>query len=83
MVVHLADSDIALVLLDTDPYHAKVSSLIETVLSQFIKGDQTDHMSHKLSEKLHSLGPCQKLLASKSDLTQLTTQDLKRTGIMV
>ena len=27
-----------------------------------MKGDQTDHMSHKLSEKLHKLGPCQRLL---------------------
>ena len=47
--------------------------LIEIAPSQFIKGDQTDHMSHKLSEKFHKLGPCQKLLTTKSDLTQMTT----------
>ena len=47
--------------------------LIEIAPAQFIKGDQTDHMSHKLSEKLHKLGPCQKLLITKSDLTQMTT----------
>ena len=47
--------------------------LIEIAPSQFIKGDQTDHKSHRLSEKLHKLGPCQRLLARKSDLTQMTT----------
>ena len=47
--------------------------LIEIAPSQFIKGDQTDHVSHKLSEKLHKLGPCQRLLTTKSDLTQMTT----------
>ena len=46
---------------------------IEIAPSQFIKGDQTNHMSHRLSEKLHKLGPCQKLLTTKSDLTQMTT----------
>ena len=56
----MADSRTAVVLLDTAP-------------SQFIKGDQTDHMSHKLSEKLHKLGPYQRLLTTKSDLTQMTT----------
>ena len=35
--------------------------LIEIAPAQFIKGYQTDHMSHKLSEKLHKLGQCQKL----------------------
>ena len=53
--------------------------LIEIAPSQFIRGDQTDHMSHKLSEKLHKMGPCQKLLTTKSDLTQMTTKDLQRT----
>ena len=47
--------------------------LIEIALSQFIKGDQADHMSHKLSEKCHKLGPCQKLWTRKSDLTKRTT----------
>ena len=47
--------------------------LIEPAPSQYIKGDQTDQMSHKLSEKLHKLGPCQNLLTTKSDLTQMTT----------
>ena len=47
--------------------------LIEIAPSQFIKGDQADHMGHKLSGKLHKLGPCQKLLTTKSDLTQMTT----------
>ena len=61
MVVHMADSSIAVVLLDTGLYHA-LTPLIKIAPSQFNKGDQTDHMSHKLSEKLHKLGPCQKLL---------------------
>ena len=73
MVVHMADSGIAVVLLGTDPYHAMKTPLIEIALSPFIKGDQTDHMSHKLSEKLHKLGPCQKLLTTKSDLEKITT----------
>ena len=47
--------------------------LIEIAPSQFIKGDQTDHMSHKLSEKCHKLGAYQKLWTTKSDLTQMTT----------
>ena len=41
MVVHMADSGIGIVLLDTDPYHAMKTPLIEIALSQFIKGDQT------------------------------------------
>ena len=53
MVVHMADSGIAVVLLDTDTYHAMKTPLIEIALSQFLKRDQTDHsMDHKLSEKL-------------------------------
>jgi len=62
-------SSIAVVLLDTDQYHAMKTPLIEIALSQFIKADQTNHMSHKLSESLHKLGQCQKLLTTKSDLT--------------
>ena len=73
MVVHMADSGIAVVLLDTDPCHSMKTPLIEIALSPFIKGDQTDHMSHKPSEKLHKLGPCWKLLTTKSDLTQIST----------
>ena len=46
MVVHMADSCIGIVLLDTDPYHALKTPLIEIAPSQFIKGDQTDHISH-------------------------------------
>ena len=61
----MADSAIAVELLDTDPYHAMKTPLIETALSPFIKGDQPEHMSHKLSEKLHKLGPCPKLLTTK------------------
>ena len=69
MVVHLADSNIAVVLLDTDPYHA-MTPLIKIALSQFSEGDQTNNISQELSEKLHKLGSCQKLLTTKSDLTQ-------------
>ena len=70
----MADSSIAVVLLDTDPYNAMKTLLIKITLSQIIKRDQTDHhMSHKLAEKLHKLGPGQKLLTTKSDLTQITT----------
>ena len=73
VVVHMADSSIAVVLLDTDPYHAMT-------LSQFCEGDQTKNMSQELSEKLHRLGPCQKLLTTKSDLTMIITWDLQCTG---
>ena len=72
MVIHMADSGIAVVLLDIDPYHAMKTPLIEIALSQFLKRDQTNHsMNHKLSEKLHKLDPCQKLLTTKSDLTDI------------
>ena len=69
----MADSSTAVVLLDTDPYHAMKTPLIKIALSQFIKGDQTNHMSQELSERLHKLGPCQKLLTTKSDLTTIIT----------
>jgi len=69
----MADSGITVVLLDTDPYHAMKTPLNRIALSPFIKGDQPNHMSHKLSEKFHKLGPCQKLLTTKSDLTQIST----------
>ena len=75
----MADSGIAVVLLGTDPYHAMKTPLIKIALSPFIKGDQTDHMSHKLSEKVHKLGSCLKLLTTKSDLTQISTYDLQYT----
>ena len=60
MVVNMADSSIAVVLLDTDPYHA-MTPLIKIALSQFSDADQTNTISQELSEKLHKLGPCQKL----------------------
>ena len=72
MVVHMADSSIAVVLLDTDQYRAK-TLLIKIALSQFSEGDQTNNISQELSEKLHKLGPCQKLLTTKSDLTNKAT----------
>ena len=72
VVVHMADISIAVVLLDTDPYHA-MTPLIKTALSQFSEGDQTNNIRQELSEKLHKLGPCQKLLTTKSDLATITT----------
>ena len=69
----MADSSIAVVLLDTDPYHA-IAPLIKIALSQFYEGDQPKNMSQELSEKL------QKLLTTKSDLTIITTWDLQCTG---
>ena len=42
----MADSGIGIVLLDTDPYHVMKKTLVEIALSQFIKGDQTDHVSY-------------------------------------
>ena len=72
VVVHMADISIAVVLLDTDPYHA-MTPLIKIALSQFTEGDQTNNISQELSEKLHKLGPCQKLLTTKSDLPKITT----------
>ena len=70
----MADISIAIVLLDTDPYHA-MTPLIKIALSQFSEGDQTNNISQELSEKVHKLGPCQKLLTTKSDLAKITTQD--------
>ena len=72
VVVHMADSSIAVVLLDTDPYHA-MTPLIKIALSQLSEGDQTNNISQELSEKLHKLGPCQELLTRKLDLTKITT----------
>ena len=68
----MADISIAVVLLDTDPYYA-MTRLIKIALSQFSEGDQTNNISQELSEKLHRLGPCQKLLKTKSDLAKITT----------
>ena len=68
----MADSGIAVVLLDTDSYHA-MTPLTKNALSQFSEGDQTNKISREQSEKLHKLGPCQKLLTTKSDLTKITT----------
>ena len=68
----MADISIAVVLLDTDPYHA-MAPLIKIALSQFSVGDQTNNISQELSEKLHKLGPCQKLLKAKTDLAKITT----------
>ena len=68
----MADISIAVVLLDTHPYHAMT---LQIALSQFSEGDQTNNISQELSEKLHKLGPCQKLLKTKSDLAKITTWD--------
>ena len=68
----MADSSIAVVLLDTDPHHA-MTPLIKIALSQLSEGDQTNNISQKLLEKLPELGPCQKLLTTKSDLAKITT----------
>ena len=70
----MADISIAVVLLDTDPYHV-MTPLIKIAMSQFSEGDQTNNISQELSEKLHKLGPCQKLLTTKSDLAKITTKD--------
>ena len=70
----MADISVAVVLLDTDTYHA-MTLLIKIVLSQLSEGDQTNNISQELSEKLHKLGPCQKLLTTKSDLAKITTKD--------
>ena len=69
VVVHMADISIAVVLLDTDPYHG----MTPLSLSLFSEGDQTNNISQELSEKLHKLGPCQQLLTTKSDLAKTTT----------
>ena len=68
----MADISIAVVLLDTDPYHA-MTPLIKIALSQFTEGDQTNNISQEISEKLHKPGPCQKLLTTKADLPKITT----------
>ena len=43
----MADISVAVVLLDTDPYHAMIP-LIKIVLSQFSEGDQTNNISQEL-----------------------------------
>ena len=48
----MADSSVAVVLLDTDPYHA-MTRLIKIALSQFSDADQTNNISQELSEKLY------------------------------
>ena len=68
----MADISIAVALQDTDPYHA-MTPLINIALCQFSEGDQTHNISQELSEKLHKLGPCQKLLTTKSDQANITT----------
>ena len=68
----MADISIAVVLLDTDPYHA-MTPLIKIALTQFSEGDETKNISQELSEKLHQLGSYQKLLTTKSDLANITT----------
>ena len=68
----MADISIAVVLLDTDPYNA-MTPLINIALSQFSEGEKTNNISQELSEKLHKLGTCHKLLTTKSDLAKITT----------
>ena len=68
----MPDIRIAVALLDTDLYHA-MTPLIKIAMSQFSEGDQTNNISQELSEKLHNLGPCEKLLTTKSDLAKITT----------
>ena len=53
-------------------YHA-MTQLIKIALSQFSKGDQTNNISQEPPEKLHKLGPCQRLLTTKSGMTKITT----------
>ena len=55
-----------------DRYNA-MTLLIKIALSQFSEGDQIKNISREPSEKLYKLGPCQKLLTTKSDLTEITT----------
>ncbi|KAK2564189.1 hypothetical protein P5673_012432 [Acropora cervicornis] len=43
-----------------------MTPLIKIALFQFSVGDQTNNISQELSEKLHKLGPCQKLLTTKA-----------------
>ena len=56
----MTDSSIAVVLLDTDPYHA-MTPLIKIALSQFSEGDQTNNISQDSQA------------GSMSDLTKITT----------
>ena len=70
----MADISIAVVLMDTDLYHA-MTPLIKIVLTQFSEGGQTNNISQELSEKLHKPGPCQRQLTTKSDLAKITTKD--------
>ena len=70
----MANSSIAVVLLDTDPYHA-MTPLNKIALSQFSDADQTNNISQELSEKLHMSEA-----VNKSDLTKKTTLDLQCTG---
>ena len=60
----MADSSIAVVLLDTDPYHA-MTPLIKIALSQFSDADQTNNISQELSEKPYKLGQCSEAVNNK------------------
>ena len=70
----MADISIAVVLLDTDPYHA-MTPLIKIALSQFSEDEKTNNTSQELLEQLHKLSPCRKLLTTKSSLAKITTEN--------
>ena len=53
VMARMADISIAVVLLDTDPYHA-MTPLIKIALSQFSEGEKTNNIRQELSEKLPS-----------------------------
>ena len=54
MLVHMANISIAVVLLDTDPYHA-MTPLIKIALSQFTEGDQTNNISQEEASQAGSM----------------------------
>ena len=50
-----ADKRRASIVMDTDTYHTKMSTLIENGPYQLLKEDPTDRLNRKLSEKLLTL----------------------------
>ena len=66
-MVHMADSSVAVVLLDTDPYHA-MTPLIKIALSRFSDADQTNNISQELSEKLYTVSYTHLTLPTKLEV---------------
>ena len=64
MVVHIADISIAVVLLDTDPYHV-MTPLIKIALYQFSEGNQTNQISQETIREASQAGSMSEAVNNK------------------